>query len=60
MSAFSLGKQVASAFNREKPNVSADGVGIQFSSDDHPPKSSITQWVEILTSTNYEDEAYDG
>jgi len=24
------------------------------------PHSSITEWVEILTSRNYEDEAYDG
>ncbi|EMD41873.1 hypothetical protein CERSUDRAFT_79493 [Gelatoporia subvermispora B] len=24
------------------------------------PRSSITEWVEILTSGNYEDEAYDG
>ncbi|THH00672.1 hypothetical protein EW026_g1887 [Hermanssonia centrifuga] len=24
------------------------------------PRSSITEWVEILTSPNYEDEAYDG
>ncbi|KAI0328506.1 seryl-tRNA synthetase [Cubamyces sp. BRFM 1775] len=24
------------------------------------PHSSITEWVEILTSSNYEDEAYDG
>ncbi|KAH9835907.1 uncharacterized protein C8Q71DRAFT_858740 [Rhodofomes roseus] len=24
------------------------------------PHSSITDWVEILTSTNYDDEAYDG
>ncbi|CDO75490.1 hypothetical protein BN946_scf184935.g26 [Trametes cinnabarina] len=24
------------------------------------PHSSITEWVEILTSANYEDEAYDG
>ncbi|KAJ8496122.1 hypothetical protein ONZ45_g12563 [Pleurotus djamor] len=24
------------------------------------PHSSITDWVEILTSSNYEDEAYDG
>jgi hypothetical protein len=23
-------------------------------------QSSITQWVEILTSLNYDDEAYDG
>jgi len=42
MSSMSFGKQVISAFNREKPN------------------SSITQWVEILTSLNYDDEAYDG
>ena len=25
-----------------------------------PPKSSITDWVEILTSPTYVDEAYDG
>jgi hypothetical protein len=42
MAAKSFGKQVASAFNREKPN------------------SSITQWVDILTTASYEDEAYDG
>ena len=39
MSAFSLGKQVASAFNREKPNVSSYRVGVQSSDDDRPPES---------------------
>ncbi|KAI0308191.1 hypothetical protein B0F90DRAFT_1621443 [Multifurca ochricompacta] len=42
MSAFSLAKQAAAAFSKEKP------------------RSSITEWVDILTSSTYDDEVYDG
>lgn len=57
----SLYKQAYSAFLNEKPRVRYILV---YDSTKYPissfPQSSTTEWVEILTSSSYEAEAYDG
>ncbi|KAG8219635.1 hypothetical protein J3R82DRAFT_590 [Butyriboletus roseoflavus] len=52
-------KLAVSALNRDKPHVSPPLLHTT-SSPQSSSKSSITDWVEILSSPTYPDEAYDG
>lgn len=58
MSAISLAKQAFSALNHEKPHVRL--LLHSFTKGTYEDQSSITDWIEILTGPNIDDEAYDG
>ncbi|KZT36577.1 hypothetical protein SISSUDRAFT_1130232 [Sistotremastrum suecicum HHB10207 ss-3] len=58
MSAISLAKQAFSALNHEKPHVRP--LLPSFTKGTYEDQSSITDWIEILTGPNIDDEAYDG
>ena len=53
-------KLAVSALNRDKPHVSTHSPHKTRLVPTVTPKSSITDWVEILTSPTYPDEAFDG
>lgn len=65
MSAIHLARQAYSAFAGEKPRVRWNDRGskhrlVADTRHDCLYQSSITEWIEILTSNNYDEEAYDG
>ena len=59
----SLAKSIYSAFNSEKPHVCRHCslvTAVLSSPLSANAQSSITEWIEILTSDKYGGEAYDG